>query len=238
MSSNLSDIKRERKHLEQDAQLLANRIKLLQLEDEKIWKKIKETKKKAKQFSMIKQEQEEWAIIHNQQKVERERAISEKRNNYKILREMQKKEKNDLRSALFHFKQEEAFAVKYQRDSDIQSRRKNLDLIREENYQRRISVNNGKVLGKAKILQFKIKKNSIGREMYWKKIEEHEKVKQDKIKEVQEMERLEIELIKRLENTQSLHNHINDELENLIKSPGMNSIYSSMHYKKKYDSID
>ena len=37
-----------RKRAEEDAKLLANRIKLLKQEEQKAWKKIDETKKKAK----------------------------------------------------------------------------------------------------------------------------------------------------------------------------------------------
>ena len=77
----------------------------------------------------------------------------------------------------------------------------------------------------------------MGREMYWQKVEENEKVKQEKMREVQEMEKLEMELIKKLENTQTLHAHANQQLENMMRSPGMSLIYSSMLHKNKYDSL-
>jgi len=43
-----------RKKAEEDAQLLANRIALLQLEEKKAMKKIEETKKKAKEIIELK----------------------------------------------------------------------------------------------------------------------------------------------------------------------------------------
>lgn len=43
-----------RKKAEEDAQLLANRIALLQLEEKKAHKKIEETKKKAKEIMELK----------------------------------------------------------------------------------------------------------------------------------------------------------------------------------------
>jgi len=45
--SNLTGAKEARKRAELDAQLLANRIALLKQEEEKAWKKIDETRKRA-----------------------------------------------------------------------------------------------------------------------------------------------------------------------------------------------
>ena len=237
MQVNLTEIKRERKHLEQDAQLLANRIKLLQLEDEKTWKKIQETKRKAKQLSLVKQQQEEKSIMKNEIKQERERALSEKRSNYQRIREIQKKERDELRSALFHSKREEAVMIKNQRESNIRNKKVHHEIISEENKIRKNAVKKEKEIGKVRILEFQQRKNQMGREMYWQKVEENEKVKQEKMREVQEMEKLEMELIKKLENTQTLHAHANQQLENMMRSPGMSLIYSSMLHKNKYDSL-
>merc|ERR1719274_292501 len=47
MNANLTSAKEGRKRAELDAQLLANRIALLKQEEEKAWKKIEETRKRA-----------------------------------------------------------------------------------------------------------------------------------------------------------------------------------------------
>jgi len=57
--SNLLALKRARKQIESDAQLLANRIALLKQEELKAWKKIEETKKKAKEVYLLKKKNEE-----------------------------------------------------------------------------------------------------------------------------------------------------------------------------------
>ncbi len=57
--NNLLSIQRARKQIESDAQLLANRIALLKQEELKSWKKIEETKKKAKEVYMLKKKNEE-----------------------------------------------------------------------------------------------------------------------------------------------------------------------------------
>ena len=217
---NLSEIKRERKHLEQDAQMLANRIKLLQLEDEKTWRKIQETKKKAKQLALVRQEQDNKLAIFHEIKQERERAISEKRNNYRAMKEFQRKERDDLKSAIFRSKYEDAILVKHQRESNIRNKQTAIDIISEENRMRNNSVKREKLIGKRKIMEFQQQKNFIGREMYLKKIEENERIKNEKIKQLSEMEMLEMQLIKRLENTKSIHDHANRELQSVIGSAG------------------
>lgn len=231
MNVNLSEIKRERKHLEQDAQMLANRIKLLQLEDEKTWKKIKETKRKARQFALVKQEQEEKMMIFREFKQERGRAISEKRSNCRAMREYHQKEKDDLKSALFRSKYEDAILIKHQRDSIAKTKQSAFETSREENRIRKNVVKRDRQMGKMKIIEFQQKKNAIGREMYWQKIAENEKIKNEKIKELSAMEALEIQLIKKLENTQILNEHANNELQNLLKSNG-GSVYPSISNKK------
>jgi len=54
-----ANIKQSRKQVEQDAQMLANRIAILKKEEENTWKKIDETRKRSKQVLKIKQNQEE-----------------------------------------------------------------------------------------------------------------------------------------------------------------------------------
>lgn len=51
--------KKERKDIERDAQLLANRIALLKQEEMKTWKKIEETKKRAHDVHRLKAKNEE-----------------------------------------------------------------------------------------------------------------------------------------------------------------------------------
>ena len=55
----LAGIKKARKQIEADAQILANRIALLKQEELKSWKKIEETKKKAREIYLLKKKNEE-----------------------------------------------------------------------------------------------------------------------------------------------------------------------------------
>lgn len=59
---NLTKVKNERKMIEQDAQLLANRIALLKQEEMRSWKKIEETRRKAQEVFFLKKKNEERLI--------------------------------------------------------------------------------------------------------------------------------------------------------------------------------
>ena len=55
----LQSVKKQRKQIEADAQLLANRIALLKQEELKAWKKIEETKRKAREVFLLKKKNED-----------------------------------------------------------------------------------------------------------------------------------------------------------------------------------
>lgn len=59
---NLTKVKNERKMIEQDAQLLANRIALLKQEEMRSWKKIEEPRRKAQEVFFLKKKNEERLI--------------------------------------------------------------------------------------------------------------------------------------------------------------------------------
>lgn len=60
-SKSVFNAKKDRKEIERDAQLLANRIALLKQEEMKTWKKIEETKKRAGDVQRLKMKNEERA---------------------------------------------------------------------------------------------------------------------------------------------------------------------------------
>merc|ERR550537_1424464 len=59
MQANLTAAKESRKRAELDAQLLANRIALLKQEEEKAWKKIEETRKRAQEITELRAQNEQ-----------------------------------------------------------------------------------------------------------------------------------------------------------------------------------
>ena len=76
-----------RKQVEDDVKLLANRIALLKMEEQKAWKKIEETKKKAKDIMSVKQRNQEQMRIKEQRRREKEleeRMLLERNQNMKL----------------------------------------------------------------------------------------------------------------------------------------------------------
>lgn len=58
-AQSLAEVKRRRKDIERDAQLLANRIALLKQEEQKTWKKIDDTKKRTNEILTLKKRNED-----------------------------------------------------------------------------------------------------------------------------------------------------------------------------------
>ena len=76
--------RQSRKQAEEDARLLQNRITLLRLEEKKAWKKIEETKKKAKDIMVLKQRNQENQRIKDErcrEKEQQERMLQERNMN-------------------------------------------------------------------------------------------------------------------------------------------------------------
>lgn len=59
IEKNLSVVKQARKQLDNEYQMLANRIALLQQEEMKSWKKIEETRRKAQEIVVLKRKNQE-----------------------------------------------------------------------------------------------------------------------------------------------------------------------------------
>merc|ERR1719201_2492177 len=66
MQASLAAAKEARKRAELDAQLLANRIALLKQEEEKAWKKIEETRKRAHDITDLRSENEQKYVAKEQ----------------------------------------------------------------------------------------------------------------------------------------------------------------------------
>merc|ERR1719502_2054102 len=75
MQANLTGAKEARKRAELDAQLLANRIALLKQEEEKAWKKIEETRKRAQEITSLRSQNAQNAYQREQTRKNREEVL-------------------------------------------------------------------------------------------------------------------------------------------------------------------
>lgn len=144
-SPNLIEAKKLRKQTEQDAQLLANRIKLLQQEEMRTWKKIEDARKKAQDLKATKKQQEDIKRQQSELKTQRERALSEQRHNYNRIREERKIGKYSLKQAILQSRKEEANDLRKQREDNTKRIKEMMDYFREENEARKHIIKNNEL---------------------------------------------------------------------------------------------
>merc|ERR1719281_2207360 len=92
---NLTSAKESRKRAELDAQLLANRIALLKQEEEKAWKKIEETRKRAGEISTLRSSNEQKYIAKEQFYKQKWESIRNAQSHNAYMRKEGKKNKNE-----------------------------------------------------------------------------------------------------------------------------------------------
>lgn len=63
------------------------------------------------------------------------------------------------------------------------------------------------------------RKDNSAKELYYRKVGDEDRVKNQKEKEVMQLEMLEMELIKKLQNTQAIQKAAYSELENALAKP-------------------
>ena len=205
-----------RKQADEDAKILANRIALLKSEEQKAWKKIEETRKRAREIMEVRQrnmeaaqkKQEEQAAKEEEERIrnynirlQKEQTAANKQNTKQSL---MSKLKNDVQN-IKRSKQENNEIIASQRDDDLSRRTK----LRNE------------IQGSKRNLaeQKRIKEEEIrakARAELEARAEEELRVKEEREAAIAQMEQEEMELIARLQNTQSLQRDAYESLESAI----------------------
>mmetsp|Transcript_17599 Transcript_17599/g.12552 ORF Transcript_17599/g.12552 Transcript_17599/m.12552 type:complete len:109 (+) Transcript_17599:108-434(+) len=76
-TSKLANSRQSRKKAEEDVKLLANRIALLKAEEKKAWKKIEETKKKAKEIMKVKERVDEQTKMKQDKEMQKQEELKQ-----------------------------------------------------------------------------------------------------------------------------------------------------------------
>lgn len=148
--ASLAEVKKRRKAIEHDANLLANRIALLKQEEMKTWKKIEDTRKRTNEIVSLKNRNEERIRMKEremQDKIEIERYASNQ--NY-MIQKQRADEKRKVQKAIYMSKTEEAKQTKIQRAQNEQQIRHNEFKIETENKMKNQIVNQQKRLAQMK----------------------------------------------------------------------------------------
>jgi len=217
----LLESKMIRKKAEEDAQLLANRIALLQQEEKRAMKKIEETKKKAKEIMDLKnrnlQAQKEREQLRKQKDEEDMKKMMQNKASKDQVKINQETNRNQL---LRRLKDDVELMRKTKHDIKEQSIQ-----TKDEEYIKNAQIANH-IRNKEKELQMKKKKQleeikNKARIEYETKIEQELLLKEKTDDLISRLEQQEMELIQRLQNTQSLQKEAFDDLEKALSvNPG------------------
>lgn len=208
--------KEARKKAEEDSRLLANRIALLKLEEKKAWKKIDETKKKAKQIIDQRRRNEKVTKERDQRRMEKERDQDRlKQKNQRIKEELQQSIQN---RKVGHVKKVHEDVKHFKREMDDQ--KELLEYQKQEQYLRNTSRkqmirNTQKEANEKKQRDMENKKLEAKRKLMDKIIHENQ-LRMEKESKVARLEQDELELIQNLQNTQLLQKAAYEELEKAL----------------------
>jgi hypothetical protein len=227
-STSLVEAQRARKQMERDALLLANRIKLLQQEEAKTWKKIEETKTKAKEILDIKKAQEERAMLKEEIKKKKDEELEKQRENYNKLRQERRKGKEELKETILKSRRDNAINRKMERYESIQKKNEASEMMKQENETRKQMVKQQKEIGTHRIIQHHNQKREDFKSNYTKRIEDEEKLRQEHEKKLLDMELFEMELIKKLQNTQSIQKKAFQDLQEALGQPAFKNTLETL----------
>eukprot|EP00408_Alexandrium_pacificum_P011419 CAMPEP_0171212676 /NCGR_PEP_ID=MMETSP0790-20130122/30254_1 /TAXON_ID=2925 /ORGANISM="Alexandrium catenella, Strain OF101" /LENGTH=270 /DNA_ID=CAMNT_0011678365 /DNA_START=117 /DNA_END=929 /DNA_ORIENTATION=+ len=213
MQANLSSAKDARKRAELDAQLLANRIALLKQEEEKAWKKIEETRKKAGEIMELrKQNEEKFAAKEDFYKNKWESIRAAQAQNA-MTRDKAKALRDQTRQGLMEQKHKNATDCKMQSAQILQHKKEREAAERQQNTDRSNYVKAAKDQGKQKMQEDRLMQLEKFREDYEGRTAQEELLRARTDALVAKMEKEEMELIQRLQNTQTVQHNAYQELQ-------------------------
>jgi len=214
--SRLLKAKLARKQAEADAQLLANRIALLQQEEAKAWKKIQQTKIRATEILSLREENEkrqqtraEYQFKEGEysRRAQEQRFYSKQKDKamrQKTQNEIIKKRQYEVKS-IRRQRRENEIEKQRQKQADQERARYNREVVRaHEDKLRKDKSKKEEDLRAQNENEYKRRVNSETDKTHEKEIE------------VSAMEQQEIELIQRLQNAQMLQKEAYEQLENAL----------------------
>jgi len=213
MQANLTGAKEARKRTELDAQLLANRIALLKQEEEKAWKKIEETRKRASEIMELRKQNEQkfnakedmyrakWESIRNAQA---QNAMS---------REQAKASRDETRRGLLEQKHQNAQNTKQQSQQILIQKKAREEADHEANRQRSNYLKQRKEEAKRRLEEEHQAQMEKLRDDCEARTAQEDLLRARTEALVAKMEKEEMELIQRLQNTQTVQRNAYEELE-------------------------
>jgi hypothetical protein len=203
--------------IEQDANMLANRISMLQQEEAKIMKKINQTRKRADEIMKTKQRNDE---MFAKRMRDREMAMQmEEQNRQKYFNDRVQRQHNKERTikAIKKAKNEEFKAGKSMTLQNDAYKRDFLDAVKRQNEEKRLQVQEEEKERAEKLRQLEEEKLKENQEKYLQRVEEERARILDQEKKIKQMEKMEAELLNRLKNSQQMEQAEYGNLEKALK---------------------
>lgn len=202
--------------------LLRNRIALLKAEEEKAWKKIEQTRKRAAELLRLREnnDRSQFELRELAQLAEKElqTSILAKRELVLGIDSIQKKK--ELGMQITEARRCEALQLKEEKQKwkEFTEKKKKEELM--DAIKRKEEIAMQKEALKTKKLIHKQEIEKMTKERAMEKVRAEEDLIRKRETEVQEMERMELELIQRLRNTQHLQKQAFEELEAALTGTG------------------
>lgn len=215
----LVTIKKARKQIEADAQLLANRIALLKQEELKAWKKIEETKKKSQEVLMLKTKNEEKQALKLSQVMGNDNKLKDTQSQSAELRRKKKLDRKQLLEAIYQQKHQDMLEIRNQKKINENKKNEFKNKIMQANYSKSQTIKQQEALKVLKIQEMQEAKLRKYKEDREKVVMAEEERRRQREVEVMNLEKIEMELIQKLQQTQRIQKNAYDELENVLAKP-------------------
>eukprot|EP00347_Sterkiella_histriomuscorum_P014562 403360405 len=205
--------KKIRNQVEKDVELLRNRVRMLQLEEDRAMKKINETRKKTQQILDLKRKNDE---KFQKQVMDEQKNQGNLRTNQSSNFEKRQKQLNDVKQKQMevqHSKKQEAEQMKLNIRQQQQLKNQLEYDQQMQNQEKKNHLKAQKEQAQYKINEYMMDKHSKAREETRKKMDTEKKQIKDFEMEAQQLELYEAELLRKLQETQQREKMAFNKLE-------------------------
>jgi len=213
MQANLTSAKEARKRAELDAQLLANRIALLKQEEEKAWKKIEETRKRANEILDLRKQNENKFVAKENFYKQKWESIRAAQAQNAMSRDKARALRDQTRQGMMEQKHANARNTKEQSQQLLLQKKERESTERQANVERSAYLKARKEDAKRRLEEDRLAQLEKFREDYEARTAQEELLRARTDALVAKMEKEEMELIQRLQNTQNVQKNAYEELE-------------------------
>mmetsp|Transcript_12819 Transcript_12819/g.16839 ORF Transcript_12819/g.16839 Transcript_12819/m.16839 type:complete len:304 (+) Transcript_12819:31-942(+) len=200
--SAMLDAKNARKRAEADVKLLQNRLKHLQMEEERAFKKVAETKARAKEIMVLKQRNNEHHSSKHEYKSSMSQLLSQQQNQIHNNRMNQKNRLNQTFQQLQRDRQHAGLSGKKEREQLNDEYKRQRESEYRSNFSRAEQERQRKKAAKEKALKEKLEKERKLQEEYARKINEEAKRRSEAEDLIRQLEEQEEKMIGRLRKAQ------------------------------------